>query len=482
MKQSILFLFIICLVTSCSKKLEEHPKSIAAEVFYNTPAEVEAGLNAMYIPIRRVSTIGALYLCQQEIYTEYMYGRGSHAPLNDYNGLDNTNITRINSMWTDFYESIRDANIVIEKAPLGKSLTENDLKKYLGEARFFRGLCYFYLVRNWSGVPLRTENNMDSINLARATATDIYNYIITDLEWAEQNLPDNPRLVGAPSKWSAKSVLTDVYMTLHQYDKARDKAMEVINSAKYALVKVAAAGDFDKLFGPDIQTSTEEIFYLKYARTPAGQGFSYPQYAHYPNSGYYPPGGYYTFYSDTEQNSFIKNWDKNDLRYSYCWYAQTFGLGANTILLKKFSDKSAVTAGGNDYPMYRYADILLFYAEAVAQAEGTPSADAMEKLNMVHRRAYGKDPLIPDATVDFKLSDYNSQQAFIDRVVKERGYENCGEGKRWFDLKRLGIAQQVIAAVKGKTVTARHMLWPIPTVEYNYNTAINPTTDQNPGY
>jgi len=482
MKQSILFLFIIFAMTACSKKLEEHPKSIAAEVFYNTPGEVEAGLDAIYIPIRRVSTIGALYLCQQEIYAEYLYGRGSHAPLNDYNGLDNTNITRINSMWTDFYESIRDANIVIEKAPLGKSLTENDLKKYLGEARFLRALCYFYLVRNWSGVPMRTENNMDSINLPRASATDIYNYILTDLEWAEQNLPDNPRLVGAPSKWSAKSVLTDVYMTLHQYDKARDKALEVINSSKFSLVKVAVADDFNKLFGPDISSSTEEIFYLKYARTPSGQGFPYPIYAHYPNSGYYPPGGYYTFYSDSEQNSFVKNWDKNDLRYSFCWYGQTFGLGNNTILLKKFSDKSAVTAGGNDYPMYRYADILLFYAEAVAQAEGAPSADAIEKLNMVHRRAYGKDPLIADATIDIKLSDYTGQQAFIDRVVLERGYENCGEGKRWLDLKRLGIAQQVIAAVKGKTIAERHLLWPIPTVEYNYNTAINPTTDQNPGY
>ena len=482
MKKATLLLYLICLLSSCSKKLEEHPKSTAAEVFYNTPGEVEAGLNAIYIPVRRVSTIGALYLCQQEIYTEYLYGRGSHAPLNDYTGLDNTNITRINSMWTDFYESIRDANIVIQKAPAGKSLTADDLKKYLGEARFLRALCYFYLVRNWSGVPLRTENNLDSINLSKSSPKDVYDLIVTDLEWAEQNLPTNPRLAGAPSKWSAKAVLTDVYMNLHQYDKARDKALEVINSGLFSLVRISVADDFDKLFGPDIATSTEEIFYFKYARTPAGQGFSYPQYAHYPNAGYYPPGGYYTFYSDAEQNSFVKNWDKSDLRYAYCWYTKTFGLGPSTLLLKKFSDKNAVTAGGNDYPAYRYADILLFYAEAVAQAEGRPSAQAMEMLNMVHRRAYGKDPITADAGTDLQLSDYANQQAFINRVVQERGYENCGEGKRWLDIKRLGIAAQIIAGVKGKTIAERHMLWPIPTVEYNYNTSINPTVDQNPGY
>jgi len=481
-KQSFLLICTVLLMAACSNELEEHPKSIAAEVFYNTPAEVEAGLNAIYNPMRGSGLLGALYECQHEIYSEYLYGRGSHAPLNDYNGLDNTNITRINGMWKSLYESIRNANIVIQKAPQGTELTQADLDKYLGEARFLRGLCYFYLVRNWSGVPLRTETNMDTMNLPRASEQEVYNYLLADLQWAETHLPDAPRLVGTPSKWVAKAVLTDVYMNLHQYDLARDKALEVINSGRFALVNVTVADDFDKLFGPDANGTSEEIFYLKYARNPSGQGFSYPHYCHYPNSGYYPPGGYYTFYSDSEQNSFIKNWDKNDLRYIFNWYPQTFGLGPTTILLKKFSDPEAVTAGGNDYPMYRYADILLFYAEAVAQAEGAPSADAMEKLNMVHRRAYGKNPLVPDPTVDFQLADYAGQQAFIDLVVKERGYENCGESKRWLDLKRLGIAEEVIAEVKGKQMTQRHLLWPIPTTEYNYNTAIDPTTDQNPGY
>lgn len=482
MKQYLLIIFTAMLMASCSKTLEEKPKSIAAEVFYNTPAEVEAGLNAIYTPIRGGGTFGALYECQQEIYGEYLIGRGSHAPLNDYNGLDNTNITRVGDMWNAFYQSIRNANIVIERAPLGKALTPADIQKYVGEARFMRGLCYFFLVRNWAGVPLRTENNSDSIDLRRATEAEVYNFILADLEWAEQNLPDAPRLIGAPSKLSAKAVLTDVHMNMHQYGKARDKALEIIQSNKFSLVNVTVAADFDKLFGPEVNGSTEEIFYLKYARTPSGQGFSYPQYCHYPNSGYYPPGGYYTFYSDSEQNSFVKNWDKADLRYSYNWYAQTFGLGNTTVLIKKFSDKGAITAGGNDYPMYRYADVLLFYAEAVAQADGAPSADAMEKLNMVHRRAYGKVPTVADAALDFKLADYAGKQAFIDRVVKERGYENCAEAKRWLDLKRLGIAQQTILAVKGKTMTTRHLLWPIPLSELNYNKAIDPVKDQNPGY
>ena len=101
---------------------------------------------------------------------------------------------------------------------------------------------------------------------------------------------------------------------------------------------------------------------------------------------------------------------------------------------------------------------------------------------MVHRRAYGKDPATPDVTVDFSLAAYGSADAFLGLVAQERGYEDCSEGKRWLDLKRMGIVKQVIQNIKGITVADKHLLWPIPTTEYNYNKAIDPAKDQNPGY
>ncbi len=290
MKHITILILTMLTMAGCSDALVEKPQSIAAELFYNNPAEVEAGLNSIYVPIRRGSTLGALYECQHEIYTEYMYGRGSHAPLNDYTGLDQTNVARVGDMWAAFYESIRNANIVIQKAPLGSKLSPAQVEVYLAEARFMRALMYFYLVRNWAGVPIRDENNMDVRELARNTQEQVYAFILSDLEWAETRLPDNPRASGTPSKWSAKTILTDVYMNLHQYDKARDMAAAVIESKKYSLVAVEKVDEFEKIFGADISTSPEEIFYLKYARVPNTQGFSYPQYCHYPNSGYYPPG------------------------------------------------------------------------------------------------------------------------------------------------------------------------------------------------
>lgn len=482
MKRFLIIILTIGTLASCSKYLEENPQSIAAEVFFNTPAEVEAGLNSIYQPIRGVGTLGAFYPVQLEIYTEYFYGRGSHAPLNDYQGLDNTNINRIATMWREFYQAIRNANIAISRIPLGTGTTEDQKRRYIGEAKYLRALWYFQLVRNWAGVPLRTEFNMDSLNVKRTPAAEIYDFILSDLLVAETDLPETPRLVGTPSKWAAKTLLTEVYLNLQNYTEARAKAAEVIASNRYSLVSVSVANDFNKIFGPGANGTTEEIFYIKYSSTIPGLQNQYPLYAHYPNSGYYLPGGFYTLYSDAQTNTFMRDWDRNDLRFSFNWYTQTFGLGPTTVLSKKFSDPTSSLGSGNDYPVYRYADLLLFYAEADARVNNAVTADAVEKLNMVRRRAYGKPVTVADPTVDLVASNYPTLDAFIARLSQERAYENVSEGKHWLDMKRLGIAKQTILAVKGKTVADKHMLWPIPNIEYTYNKAINPSTDQNPGY
>ncbi|WP_431211073.1 RagB/SusD family nutrient uptake outer membrane protein [Puia sp. P3] len=168
------YLYILLIVAvagaSCKKTLEEHPESIAAENFYKKPAEVEAGLNAIYTPLRDGGGLGALYQTQLECYADYFYGRGSHAVLNTYSGLDNTNISRVAGMWNLFYLSIRNANIMVQKIPLASAVGDADKARYLAEARFLRALNYFYLVRNWAGVPIRTEANMDSINVKRSAA------------------------------------------------------------------------------------------------------------------------------------------------------------------------------------------------------------------------------------------------------------------------------------------------------------------------
>src|SRR5690606_15280054 len=94
--------------------------------------------------------------------------------------------------------------------------------------------------------------------------------------------------------------------------------------------------------------------------------------------------------------------------------------------------------------------------------------ESLEWINKIHRRSYGL-PMGSPATNDFVLGDYGSTQAFVDLIVKERMYEQMYEGKRWHELKRLGIVNQAVLLNKGKVVDEKHLLWPIPVSEYNYN-------------
>jgi hypothetical protein len=482
MKKLIPIILILFLV-SCEDVLKEQPKSIAMENFYNTAGEAQTAVNAIYPPLTAYNGFGFLYPAQLNTYDgEYFTGRGSYAPLSEFQGLNSTNVTRIGSMWIQFYLGIRNANIVIANVPKGTNLSETDKGKFVGEAKFMRALVYFVMVRNWNKVILRTEENMTEQNVPLSNAADVYSLIVQDLKYAEENLPDVPSVSGHPSKWSAKAVLADVYFFQGQYENAMNKAKEVIDSKKYSLVEISNAGDFQKIFGGNVVTTTEEVFYFKYSREP-GYGWSEVSFFHHPDDPYdnANTGLFAHYMADSTSCAFYQNQDKTDLRRKL-WYWWNIGWGPRTMLSSKFYDSATPTGtAGNDYPFYRYGDILLLYSEAACRVNNGPTTEAMEMLNMVHRRAYGKNSLTP-SDVDYLLADYSDPQAFNDLVLKERGYETIGESKRWLDLKRLGIAKERINQATGKVVADKHMLWPIPVNEMDYNTAINPATDQNPGY
>lgn len=187
-------LVLIFLFSSCETDLlTEKPKTVAAEVFYNTPEEIETGLNAIYS--RWQDDRFVIFMGVLDLHSDYGYGRGSYAGLNEFQGLNQTNINRTSGFWNMLYLGIRNANLVILNAPNGE-LTPGDLDKYLAEAKFLRALGYFHLVRNWGGVPIREENNMMVRNLERSSIQEVYDLIISDLEEAEVNLPDEPTHIG----------------------------------------------------------------------------------------------------------------------------------------------------------------------------------------------------------------------------------------------------------------------------------------------
>jgi hypothetical protein len=464
MKNIILSVVMLSALMACSEQLIEKPKSIAVETFYNTSAEVEGAISAIYAPLKTV--YGSEYIPLLESSTDYHLGGGSYAPNSEFQGLNGTNVTRAGTKWDNFYVGVRNANLVIFNVGKNNLLNPEQKNRAIGEARYMRALIYFQLVRCWGGVVLRTENNMSETNVPRSTLEDVYKFIREDLLFAEVNVIDNPAIPGRASKWAAKTLLADVYFYQGDYAAASAKAKEVIEAGKYSLVEINTAQDFDKLFGPEVVSSSEEILSLKYSKE---QQWNYPFFTHALKSPYLVGAGYGGALYSEEGNSVYANWSDKDLRKSYGWYQSVLAFGTNTILNKKFSDPASIQPR-NDYPLYRYADLLLLYAEA----------SCMEALNKVHRRAYGYASS-QTSPVDFKIDTYN-KDSFIELVRTERGYEAQSEGKRWFDLKRTGKAKEYIKLATGKIVADKHYLWPIPVSEMNYNEALDPIKDQNPGY
>ena len=475
---------LLLLLASCTKQLQEKPESLLSTVnFYKTKADAVAAVDAIYNPLRNEYG-GTDYGGQFTAAEDYSNGTGIYLPISLY-VLNASSIARTDQAWKDFYRAIRNANLVLKYVP-PIAMTDADKSAILGEAHFLRALSYRNLVRSWGGVPLKTDptETVEQVHVKRSSVAEVNALIIEDLKFAETNLPATQSLLGRPTKWSAKVMLADFYLHNDMWAPARDKADEVINANVYSLVPITKAADFELIFGPVAQTSSEDVFSFKYSRANGGSQIA-QQYA-MANSAY-SSGGYGSFYG-LPTFPLLRDWDHNDLRWqfdTYTSYPNRSGVIVPTspdqpIMFGKFKDAGFAPSHGNDFPIYRYPDALLIYAEAANQQNNGPTALALERLNMVHRRAYGYPPAAP-SPVDFTMATAPAAQAFRDLVIKERAYEFLCENKRWFDLVRTKTVKQVIKAAKGIDVPDTFLLFPIPQQEIDNNDLIGPG-DQNPGY
>jgi hypothetical protein len=480
MRKYIFIVVSALLIISCSDALEENPTDkISEKNFYKNKDDAVAAVNAIYEPMR--DNFRSLYMLMLDIQADYAEGRGSTQPLGSYQGFDQTNINRAGTMWERFYQSIRNANILIEKIS-DIPLTETEKSQLIGEARFLRAYCYYHIVRHWNGGPLFMDT--ENADTSKKTAGEIYEAIISDLQMGEDNLPESPSQFGKPTKWAAKALLAEVYLTIGNWALAKGKAQEVIDSGKFSLVEVSVPSDFNKIFGPSANGTSEEIFYLKFNNL---DGWGWPNNLLWSETTFTPFGNYVIY---SVPGPFFENWSDEDLRKQWNVFSEyinrTTGeletLPSSTpILCSKFRDPVAPGRDqhANDYPILRFADVLLIYAEASVMADNTVSASALESLNKIRRRGYGF-PSNTTSPVDFPSSGF-TPETFRETVLQERAYELYMEGKRWFDLKRTNTVKETILANTGKTVSDIHLLWPIPQQEIDTNPQIG-QEDQNPGY
>jgi ABC-type cobalt transport system substrate-binding protein len=328
-------------------------------------------------------------------------------------------------------------------------------------------------------VPLRLEplQNLNNMALKRSTETEVYNQIVKDLTEAINSgkLPDDYPAAskGRATVHAARALLADVYLTTEKWSEAASTAQTIINSGKFKLEP-----DMSKMFRPeDGSTHSGEIWSIKWARK-TGLGAYFLTFMHNP-SPKYSSVGYFT-YIGILQCPVIANWNDNDKRKKLNLYdtdkSTPEGAGLSTsvpMLFKKFIDSNPAgdEGHGNDWPMYRYEDALLIYAEAKCMADNNPGTEAYDAVNKIRRRAYGVDINTPAPGID--LSGL-SKDAFREAVWDERAHEFIMEAKRWYDLKRMGktIAEQKIRASGATKATGwgpEDWYWPIPRQEIDNN-------------
>lgn len=483
-KRISLYILLAITLISCENMLDEVPKNFVSRTnYYQNETDGQGALNGAYAAVGP-DFYNITHYLMVELHGDFLNGRGSQAPISFMDQvLNQQNVSRVADSWLRLYQAVNRANAVLNNVPNIVDITEEARTRIMAEAYFLRAMAYFELVRGWGPVPLKTAESVDLTELEspRMPESEVYKLIIEDATAAESGLPDDVGdETGRASRWAAKMLLSHVHLTIGNWEQAAEKANDVITSGEYSMVSVTEASDFYKIFATD--TNPEDIMSVHHSETSQS---TIPQYLHMGNNApyYNNSSGFFAWLPD--MNSFIgDSWDDDDLRKEFNLYTHIQNAEGEwvplpstaPILFKKFNSNPD---GLRVYsvPIYRYTEAFLFYAEAQCRAEGGPTALALERLNMVKRRAYGYDPTAV-SPIDYPTG--MSEEEFADAVLMERAYELMLERRRWFDLKRTGKVQEAFAAV-GKNIIDQRLLWPLPENEINNNPALS-QDDQNPGY
>ncbi|MBF9223865.1 RagB/SusD family nutrient uptake outer membrane protein [Hymenobacter ruricola] len=475
MKNKILLLSLLTLgltLGSCEKFLEEKPYDfLAAENFYQNEGDAIAGLNGVFNALLPQTYYGRTGWQITELPAELIRVGSStdeRAQLSRFT-FTPTN-TEINSWWTNSYRMINRANDVIEKVP---AITMDEVRKnnIVGNARFLRALGYFDLVRCFGDVPLVTatvKGPNDELRPSRTPLAQVYDQIIKDLQFAEANCyPENKIATGEKGRVSsgaATAVLAKVYLTRANStaaqptdnQKALDACNTVINSNQYSLLPV-----YGDVFNPDKENGPEHIFSIQFDLPPNTGSIIVRQFL--PSQ----LNGLGTF---TVEDSLVRAYRTNDVRRAWNISNQAGTTTLARYYFNKFrDDKRIVNDSRCNYLITRYADVLLMQSEARNNLNANDPLK-YEGYNKVRQRA-GIAQWLP-------ITRVTTKDAFVDMLVRERGWELVQEGHRWFDLVRLGRLQEREKAIFNRTVDNKYLLFPIPQPEM----VLNPNLTQNPGY
>jgi hypothetical protein len=480
--QLVSFSFALTSLSSCTDQLNEEVFSfVSAKNYWLTEADATAGILGTYESFLSTNYYGRFYFEMTEMPADF-----TTINRNDqFQQMDRWDMLADHPFflqcWNIMYQQISRANGVIKNVPNIK-MDVTKQKSIIAEGRFIRAFNFFNIVRLWGAAPMPLDvvEDKSTTSLHRTSVDSLYAQIESDLKIAETDLPATRAgsEIGRVTSGSAKTLLAWVYLTQKKWSLSAAKAQEVISSNQFRLLP-----RFDDVFSVTNKNNAEIIFSIQFDGAIRGHSLSSFSNAGGTNNPYCFNG--VNVYSVDPASDIWTKWDVNEYRRNYTVYSSVRGKNGNTITIDprfpsfgKYRCPAEIGINNSfvNPPVLRYADVLLIFAEAEAQAKGAPNHAAYDAINMVRRRAYNLPISTPNAAVD--LSGL-TLQSFTDAVIQERGYEFVLECHRIYDLLRTGTFKSKIKSI-GKPAP-RGDLFPIPQSEIDANPKIG-LAGQNPGY
>ncbi|HKK63017.1 MAG TPA: RagB/SusD family nutrient uptake outer membrane protein [Bacteroidales bacterium] len=428
MKNKIKYIIIaltLMLQTGCNDWVElMPPNGLVREEFWQSKEDVEAMLMGAYSAL---SSLDNLF---------FIHGEARGDMVDDDTNLSgnirdmmNGNIYPDNwyANWQDFYTVINYANEIIANAPgvqsVDDTFTDYQLQGFLAEAYFIRSLTYFYLVRIYNEVPYVTEPSETDESFfypEKSSAENVLNSISEDLRNNRQYLSSDfisiRQIKGRASKAACNALLADIALWQFEYEKVIEYVQE-IEMDEFS--KLVSADMWFYMFYPG--NSNESIFELQFDERQSQRNSTYGM-TNYDSHNFLASNKAIEMFSlqfadepFRGQGATVSK--ENETTYTIWKYV---GLSPDGVTTRPSNISNTA-----NWIVYRHADVLLMKAEALSQLERFE--EALSILNRVRDRAGVNAISLP-----------NSATAYEDAILNERALELAYEGKRWFDLVRMG--------------------------------------------
>lgn len=420
----ILISVVSLMYSSCEDYLELLPTSgLYRAEYWKAKEDVDAVLMAAYQKLGAMNDRLFLY---GELRGDMLKGETNQP--DDQVSIMQSNIYPGNPLcnWQDFYKIINYCNEVIKNAPLVRDIdntyTEFQEKRVVAEAYFLRSLTYFYLVRIFNEVPLilePAETDGADFFLPKSTEDAILGQIVTDLKNNRAFAPSGDFSTiaenkGRASKGAFDALLADIELWRFNYNEVLVHVQKIEDSENYELLRT---NDWFDLFYPG--NSLESIFEIQFDQS-TGQGNSLAALTSSFNNQYLASEVAVEIFDIGIEVTRGEN--ASIVKYSEDEYGVWKYIGQEPDGTTRRSGELSSSA---NWIVYRYADVLLMKAEALSQLERFDEASLY--INLIRERAEISLTDIPDNVI-----------AFEDEILNQRRLEFAYEGKRWFDLLRLG--------------------------------------------